>query len=263
MKKYIAILFFAFMTLSLSAQNYMKVKDVQTNLNVRCESNTNSPIVGKLNNGDVVEIIEKTASDEEQNISDSWMKIRNADLEGWVMCKYLEETEAPNDNNAIFQTIISDIGSIWRWYVNTFWSNDNLLLCIIGLVIALVVIVGIIFVVFYFFHVALYGLLIYIICLFLLWLLVQAGILSHETMVSIAPWGFPLGCAIGIYMSFKDPDEFYSGTGGDVTIVGSNGNPIHQNNDGTWQDKEGYLYDSNGNPVTDKYGSHLSESDIL
>ncbi len=50
---------------------------------------------------------------------------------------------------------------------------------------------------------------------------------------------------------------------GDVTIVGSNGNPIHQNNDGTWQDKEGYLYDSNGNPVTDKYGSHLSESDIL
>ena len=257
MKKKVSIFLFLLISSVTFATEY-KVGGVSTVLNVRMCPSTDCEIIDKLSNGDVVRFVCEEEPEAAVEKDETWIKIEHNGREGWVSSKYLGKVDGNNDNSSFFSTIINGLDSIWQWYVKIFWSDDNLLLCIVGLAIALAVIAGIICLLFYFFHVALYGLIIYLALLFFLWLLVQAGLISYNSMYTIAPWGFPLGCVLGIYLSIKDPDEFYGPSGSNITIVGSDGHPIHQNVDGTWQDKDGYMYDKNGDPVTDNYGSHLS-----
>ena len=76
----------------MTTGNTATVNTTSGTLNVREEADKNSNILGKLEKGSSVEVLEEKGD---------WTQIRSGDLIGWVSSAYLAKDEAKNAENKI------------------------------------------------------------------------------------------------------------------------------------------------------------------
>ena len=100
MKRIVLFSLILFASLSVEAA-YMKVVNVKTSLNIRTEGSSESPIVGKVENGELVEFISEGDPEWEAQKGENWYQIKYGDIQGWVKSDYVEFTdEVPQGANA-------------------------------------------------------------------------------------------------------------------------------------------------------------------
>ena len=203
----IASLLFIFLaSLSIEAA-YMKVVNVKTSLNIRIEGSSESPIVGKVGNGELVEFISEGDPELESTTGEKWYQIRYSGLQGWVKSNYVEFTdEVPQEANSGN----NKLSLSWSNLYNLLPENDYLRLAVyIILGILGFIILGLLAI----FALWLFGIFQYVLgCGVLVGIIGFIITKNAEGAFSFGTVGLGIGLLFGLYKSFKDPgDTIFTG----------------------------------------------------
>ncbi len=201
MSRMVLLLLLQLVTLNMSA-SYLKVVGVKTTLNVRSDFGSDSPVVGKLSNGAIVEFIGESDPEWGVETGEMWFQIRNDEVQGWVNSSYLEETEEiPNWD----KSKTTESSKSWSDYLP---DNDYLraAVYIILFIVGCMLLALVVFLVIFLLSIGLYA----IGGAALLGIVGYAMTTNVDRTISWMVAGLILGAILGVYKLITDPDGAFS-----------------------------------------------------
>lgn len=191
MKHYIySIIVCLLICISASADTY--TVSTKNGLNVRESATLTSPIVGKLNYKEQVNVI---------SIEENWAKITWNGHDAYVHANYLSQTSVSKRESKGW--------NLWDWLFNSESDSDLLtvfkwFLAFFILLIAIAIGYFCLMLILTAFGTGLlFGGITLVICFILKWM----GAISEDTMWGASKWGFYIGCGFGLLFAIFHPKE--------------------------------------------------------
>ena len=180
-----------------AANTYARVVRVSSFLNVREDAYINSPVVGKIENGKTVEVIE--------TYSNGWARIQTGDFSGYAKSEFLERTSVkPQSSKSLFKKVESFLSVSNEDSTATGVFKMVLIGVLVLLAIALVGLffAGLSFIIGLLTTIGLSGLGGGLVGLFLGYFFSNG---NSDAAVTGMKWGFFIGCGCGVVWMLRDP----------------------------------------------------------